>query len=254
VTRALFVAVLSLFLVAGCNGGEEEALETDVPTPTVSTINEVRVYFLRAGTLEPALREVPRDTAQANAALERLFAGPTAAEVELGMTTALPDDVGPYSLLAAPGQRPGAVSMEFGSDLTRAARAQLVFTLTQFPLIEAVILGSETYRRADFEDLSPAILVESPLAFEEVPPPLHAFGTASTFEATFAYELLDAEGDVLDEDFVTATSGSGTRGRFQFVAPFEVDAEEEGSLVVFEQSGEDGSRINVVEIPLRLTP
>jgi hypothetical protein len=254
VTRVLFVAALSLLLVAGCNGGEEEALETDVPTPAVSTINEVRAYFLRGGTLAPGLREVPRNTAQANAALEHLFAGPTVAEAELGMTTALPDDVGPYSLLAAPGRRRGAVSIELGGDLTRAARAQVVFTLTQFPLIEAVILGSQTYRRADFEDLSPAILVESPLAFEDVPPPLHAFGTAKTFEATFAYELLDAEGDVLHEDFVTATSVSGTRGTFEFVAPFEIDADEEGSLVVFEQSAEDGSRIHVVEIPLRLTP
>jgi germination protein M len=253
VTRVLFVAALSL-LVVGCDGGEEEALETDVPTSTVSTTNEVRVYFLRDGTLAPALREVPTDTAQANAALEQLFAGPTAAEAELGMTTTLRDDVGPYSLLAAPGRRRGAVSVEFGRDLTRAARAQVVFTLTQFPLIEAVILDSETYRRADLEDLSPAILVESPLAFEQVSSPLHVFGSANTFEATFSYELTDTDGRIVDEDFVTATSGTGTRGTFEFVTePFEVPFDGMGSLIVFERSAQDGSRINLVEIPLRMS-
>jgi germination protein M len=250
----VFLAALLLLLVAGCNGGDDEAAETEMPPPTVSTTNEIRVYFLRDGKVAPALREVPKDAFQANAALDKLFAGPTAREAQLGFTTALPDPIGPHSLLAAPGGARGAVSLEVGSDLTREARAQVVFTLTQFPLIEAVIVESDTYRRADFEDLSPAILVESPLALEEVSAPLHSFGTANTFEATFAYELLDAEGNVLDEDFVTATSGSGTRGTFEFVAPFEVDSEQEGTLVVFEESAEDGSRINVVEIPLRLTP
>jgi germination protein M len=253
VTRIGLVAALALLLVAGCNGGGDEAVET-LPAPTVSTTNEVRVYFLRDGELAPASREVPKDEAQANAALDELLAGPTAREAELGFTTALPEDVGSYSLLAAPGGARGAVSLDLEADLSREARAQVVFTLTQFPLVEAVIFGARSYTRADFEDLSPAILVESPLALEEVSPPLHSFGTANTFEADFAYELLDAEGDVLDEDFVTATSGTGTRGRFEFVAPFEVDGEEEGMLVVFEHSAKDGSRVNVVEIPLRLTP
>jgi hypothetical protein len=57
---------------------------------------------------------------------------------------------------------------------------------------------------------------------------------------------------VLSKDFVTATSGSGTRGTFKFTVTYELDKPQEGRLLVFELSAEDGSRINESEIPLRL--
>ena len=53
---------------------------------------------------------------------------------------------------------------------------------------------------------------------------------------------------------MTATSGSGTRGTFDFTVPFTVEHAQSGKLVVFESSAENGSRIHVVEIPLRLEP
>ena len=90
--------------------------------------------------------------------------------------------------------------------------AQVVYTLTQFPEVEEVEVQEEFATRADFEDLTPAILVESPLAFEDVASPLRVMGTANTFEANFQYELTDTDGRIVDESFVTATSGSGTRG------------------------------------------
>ena len=46
--------------------------------------------------------------------------------------------------------------------------------------------------------------------------PLRVTGTANTFEATFNYELNDTDGKVVDKNFVTATSGTGTRGTFDF--------------------------------------
>ncbi|CAN5124266.1 hypothetical protein BH20ACT13_BH20ACT13_19200 [soil metagenome] len=95
---------------------------------------------------------------------------------------------------------------------------------------------------------TPAILVEAPLAFEEVTSPLRATGTANTFEANFQYELTDSGGAVIAENFVTATSGTGTRGTFEFTVPFDYDGE--GTLIVFESSAKDGSRINIAEIPL----
>ena len=82
---------------------------------------------------------------------------------------------------------------------------------------------------------------------EQVSSPLRATGTANTFEATFQYELVDSEGNVVDNNFVTATSGTGTRGTFDFTTG---DFSEVAKLVVFENSAEDGSRINEVEIPL----
>jgi hypothetical protein len=197
---------------------------------------------------------VPSDTAQANEALTDLLEGPTAQEVaDLGVATALPDDLGTFSLVGPPGGQRGAVSLDLGRDVPRRARAQIVYTLTQFPPVEAVILEDRTYRRSDFEALTPAILVESPLAFEEVPSPVHAFGTANTFEATFQYELTDTDGRIVDEDFVTATSGTGTRGTFEFTTePYMVPFDGIGALIVFESSAQDGSRINLVEIPLRM--
>lgn len=250
----LLVGVVALALLGGCGGDDEPVLTPEAP-PVAPTTNEVRVYFLRDGKVWPALREVPKKRAQANEALSDLLAGPTAQEsAELGLATAVPGDFGLLGLVAPPEGRPGVVSVDFEGPLSLPARAQIVYTLTQFPLIEAVALGDRTYRRSDLEDLTPAILVESPLAFEEVSSPLHVFGSANTFEATFSYELTDTDGRIVDEDFVTATSGTGTRGRFEFVTEsFEVPFDGVGSLIVFERSAEDGSRINLVEIPLRMS-
>jgi germination protein M len=245
--------LLALPLLGGCGGDDDSgAPALQPPAPPTS---HVRVYLLRDGKLWPTARQLRKEEAQANGALRELFQGPTFDEYRLDFETAVsPFDVGTFSLVGVPGGERGAVSLELERSLPRTARAQIVATLTQFPLVAAVILGERTYRRSDFEDLMPAILVESPLPNEQVSSPLHVFGTSNTFEATFSYELLDAEGDVLDDDFVTATSGTGMRGRFEFVAPYEVDEEVDGTLVVFELSAKDGSRINVAEVPLRLTP
>ena len=56
---------------------------------------------------------------------------------------------------------------------------------------------------------------------------------------------------MLSRNFVTATSGSGTRGTFDFTIPFEAP-DGIGKLVAFERSAADGSRIHQVEIPLML--
>ena len=101
-------------------------------------------------------------------------------------------------------------------DLSRAALAQLVYTATQFSSGGSAEVKGVTYTRADFEEQTPSVLVESPLPFQEVTTPLQVTGTANTFEANFQYELLDSEGNVVDENFVTATSGTGTRGTFDF--------------------------------------
>lgn len=180
----------------------------------------VRVYFLRDGKVAPVARQVPAVGAP-GAAEQELANGPTAQERAIELTTA-----------------------PAGS---RALRAQLAYTRSQFQ-------GYEGAPRRAFEDLTPAILVESPLPFESVTSPLRASGTANTFEATFEYELTGAKGRVLAHHFETATSGSGTRGTFDFTARFEVADAEDGTLTVFESSAENGERIHVVRIPLRLVP
>jgi germination protein M len=227
VKRALLLA-LAVALLAGC--GDDSTSET---TTTASEKSTVRVYFLRDGKVWPVAREVEPSPDLLNAAYQAVREGPTQEERDIGLTTEVPRD---------PSGR-----------LSRAALAQVVFTVTQFAPHSADYKGVN-YTRADFEDQTPGILVESPLPFADVSSPIRATGTANTFEATFNYELTDTDGKIVDENFVTATSGTGTRGTFDFTTkPFTVPFDGVGSLVVYERSAKDGSRTKLVEIPLRMS-
>ena len=178
-------------LLAGC-GGDEEATPTDTDTTTVpAETTELRVYWLRDGKVWPALREIDQTTAIAQAALDELLAGPTAQEgAELEFTTAIPEDT--EGVVAS--VEDGVATVELSTDLTDEPLAQVVYTLTQFVTVESVDIQGNTLTRADFEDFTPAVLVESPLSFETVASPLRVTGTANTFEATFNYELTDTDG------------------------------------------------------------
>lgn len=240
--RAL-LAVAVFLLAAGCGGG------TDDTTPLLEP-TKVRVYFLRGGKVWPAPRKVAVTEAVAKAALEALLAGPTEQEdTELGFSTAIPAG----AVLESVEISDGVARVELSAELPEESLAQVAYTASQFPTVESVEIQDQAVTRADFEDLTPAILVESPLSFEQVTSPLRVTGTANTFEATFSYELTDTDGLIVDENFVTATSGTGTRGTFDFSTdPFTVPFDGVGSLIVFERSAKDGSRINLVEIPLRM--
>jgi hypothetical protein len=225
------LAALVLALGAGCAG--DSSSDT---TTTAAETTPVRIYLLRDGKVWPVRRDVVLDDGLPNRlVLDELRRGPTKDEQELGLTTEVPAD-----------------GSEAGS---RAALAQLTYTLTQPELFGPVAdVDGRELTRADFEDETPAILVESPLAFESVESPLQATGTANTFEANFEYELADTDGKVVDSHFVTATSGTGTRGTFDFTTkPYGVPFDGVGALIVFERSAKDGSRINLVEIPVRMT-
>lgn len=228
----LLLALAAAALLAGCGGDE--------------AVSGGRAYFLHEEGVWPVARELDG----ADGALEALYDGPSDDEVEaLALETRLSGD--PPEIAVAD----GVATVDLGGGLfPREAIAQIVFTLTQFPEIERVAIDTATYTRADFEDVTPAILVESPLAFEEVGSPIRVTGTANTFEATFQYELTDTDGRIVDESFVTATSGSGERGTFDFTtAEYEAPFDGVGALIVFELSAEDGSRTNLVEIPLRMS-
>jgi hypothetical protein len=218
--RLIPLAVLAA-AVAGCGG--EKTVTVTVTTTTTAAKVAARVYLLRDGRVAPVAREVP-STGAADL-LAALAAGPTDRERSAGLTG------------AAPG--------------SRERLAQAVYTLSQQAPGRPVRYEGKTYTRADFEEETPAILVESPLPFAAVSAPLRIVGTANTFEATFEYELLDPSGKAVAKHFVTATSGSGTRGTFDAAIPFEAP-NGLGKLVVFELSAADGSRIHQVEIPLTL--
>jgi len=248
VKRALLLAVAVALLLAAC-GGDDGTSATETTTTSALTADG-RVYWLLDGKVWPAAREL-ETPGVASAALEELFAGPSEQEqADLEFETALPDDVEPSEVTI----EEGVAAVEPDTELTAAAKAQIVYTLTQFPTVQSVEIDGTSYTRADFEDQTPPVLVESPLPFEEVASPLRVTGTANTFEATFNYELTDTDGRIVDENFVTATSGTGTRGTFDFTTDeYEIPFDGIGSLIVFERSAEDGSRIHIVEIPLRMS-
>jgi germination protein M len=254
-----FLAALSLlgglFLV-GCGG--DESTNTTTTGETATTIVEpepdptvLTVFMLRDGKVEPVTREivVGPDILEV-AALDQLLEGPTAEEAQAGLDTAIPESTERGGVEVAEDLAIVGLTPELRSP---ASRAQVVYTLTALPNVRRVSFGGATaVRRRAFENQTPSIFVASPLPGETVEPNFEVTGTANTFEATFNYELQDESGKVLTKDFVTATSGSGTRGTFAFRVPYEVSSPTDGKLVVFELSAADGSRINEHEIPLRL--
>src|SRR4051812_40567077 len=221
----LFATVVGL--LAGCGGPSTvtvtstQTVTVTAPTTTPQQQQSVRVYFVRDGKVGPVSRML--DTVNQASLLAALAAGPTPPERAIG----------------------------FDRGEANEKLAATVYTLSQLSPVRPVVVDGKSYRRSDFEQFTPAILVESPLPYEAVSSPLRLFGTANTFEATFEYDLLDPAGKVLTHHFVTATSGSGTRGTYDVKIPFEAP-NGVGKLVVYEISAADGSKTNVVEIPLTL--
>jgi germination protein M len=247
-------ALAALVVFAACAGDDTKTVTvertvTETVTGTVPSEAPavVTVFFLRDGKVAPITRSTVVGNDLAASAMQELLDGPTPNDV--GIATAIPESV-------------EAGSTELAGDMVivgltpepkdPAARAQIVYTLTALPNVKRVSFGGGTpVGRKAFEKQTPAILVESPLPGEEVEPGFEVTGTANTFEATFNYELVGASGNVLSKNFVTATSGSGTRGTFAFPVPYEAEPQA-GTLRVFELSAANGSRINESEIPLQL--
>ena len=251
-SRAVFAVVGSIVLLtAGC-GGEEAAPETTSETTTTAAgpTTDVRVYWLRAGKVWPVERTVKTTELVATGAVAELLVGPNEQEkADLGARTAIPASVDEAELDIVG----GVAKLKLSGELPQAGACQLAYTLTQFPEVQSVEIGGKRHTRRSCENVTPAVLVESPLPFETVRSPLRATGTANTFEATFQYEVTDTDGRIVANDFVTATSGTGTRGTFEFTTkPFTVPFDGVGELIVFELSAEDGQRIHLVEVPLRM--
>ena len=148
--------------------------------------------------------------------------------------------------------------------------AQVVYTLTQFPEIDAVqihIAGELVTRigpdgfpqdrplvRADFTEQLPALFVDVPAWGSAISSPVHVVGLANAFEATFELRIADAEGRALAAGSVTASCGTGCWGDFDVLVPFTVQAAGPGVLQVFELSPRDGATQNLREYVVTLEP
>jgi hypothetical protein len=224
--------------------GTTTGVTTTVAAPPSQT--SIRVYFLRNGEVAPVARAVS-PPAVATAALKQLAAGPTAQEAAAGFRS---DAAGTPASVTITN---GIATLDLPA-LSHGGLAQVVYTLTQFPTVRGVrakrsIGDTGPLTRADFEDVTPPILVESPLPGEPAASPLRVTGTANTFEATFDLEILNSSGRRVAWRFVTATSGSGTRGTFDTTISFP-NTGGPITLVAYEPSAANGAPLHVVRIPL----
>jgi hypothetical protein len=101
---------------------------------------------------------------------------------------------------------------------------------------------------------SPAIVVSSPKPGATISSPVTVSGTADVFEAQFRIRILDESGHVLADVPVHASCGTGCRGTFSVKVSFHVSHRQRGSIWAFDYSPKDGSMIDLVKIPVTLTP
>lgn len=280
--RLLCVVGAIALLVAGCGDDDDTTSSTTATTTTItgSTTSSsepagdvvAKVYFLRDEQIGPLARSVGAPDVP-KGVMEALLEGPAETEVELGFVSTIPEGTQLLGLVIENGTATVDLSSEFeagGGSLSMMARVtEVVYTLTQFPDVEDVqfwldgepveflggegLILDEPQSRADWDGLAPAILVESPLPFEEVTSPLDIAGTSETFEGTVQITVTDGDGLIVYEGFTTSTGANGVRGPFAATVEFEVPTAGIGALIVFEESAEDGSQMNVVEIPLTIS-
>ncbi|MEV6106122.1 Gmad2 immunoglobulin-like domain-containing protein [Streptomyces sp. NPDC051940] len=247
------------------------AASSPAPSPTAPREVRTAVYFLHGGKVSAVPRTVKSPSTAAEA-LRALLAGPDARERGYERTTAIPDGTALRSVALRARVATVDLSGRFddggGASSMRARLAQVVYTATRFPSIGKVAFrldgkpvtsfGGEGVTldgpvgRADFEEETPVVLVESPLLGDTVDSPLRVRGTANTFEAEFRLKLTDAAGKVVADVLVMATSGSGTRGTFDTTLTYRSARAGKGVLTAYVISAENGRVVTVDTVPLDL--
>lgn len=261
---------------------------TVAPTTTTTVPAEpqfVSVYFMieaigeEAGPfVGPVTREIEPTVAVARAAVEALIAGPTPAE-QAGTPSiggGLPAGTELLGLTIAEGTARVDFSAEVenigGTFGEMSVLTQIVFTLTQFPTIDDVVLliegevveffgghGMEIRPSLNRDallgwGLVPEILIDQPAWFATTESPMLVSGIGRLFEATAQWALYDNDGLQLAEGFTTASTGGPDWGTFQFAIPYTVDTPQLGALMMWEESAKDGSQMHLVEHPVWLNP
>jgi germination protein M len=301
-----FVVVATFMLVAACSPGTgdlgpvatppptsapsidpgtPEPTSGASPAPTASTApgetTTIRAYFFLGSFthdagLAPVLREIPKTQAVATAAMNALLAGPAGNEIESrpAMYSAIPEGTRLLGLSIDNGVATVDLSREFesggGSASVLGRLAQVVYTLTQFPTVDAVsfeldgepvtvfsgegVVLEHPVGRADYTDQLPAIWVDRPAWGAALGNPGRVAGMSNVFEATFRIAILDGDENVLADEMAMASCGTGCWGTFDVTISYSVGSAQWGTLRVYELSAQDGSPQNVTDYPVWLTP
>jgi sporulation and spore germination protein/immunoglobulin-like protein involved in spore germination len=233
------------------------------------------VWFTKGESLFVVHRTEPKVPAVATIAMGSLLEGPTASETASGIGSEIPDDTTLLGVTVENGIATVDLSAEYesgGGSLSMMMRlAQVVYTLTQFPTVQKVsleldgqpvevfsgegIVLDEPVDRDDYEEMLPIILVAEPAIGARVESPVHVEGIANVFEANVTVEILDAAGNVIAQDFTTATCGTGCFGDYALDLAFDLSEEQPGTIVVHDDDAAGtGTPPHVVEIPVTLVP
>ena len=248
----------------------ENGTDTD---PSGSTVT-YQAWFTSADGLFVTYRTEAATPRVGTAALESVLEGPDSFEMGYGLRTEIPDGTQLLGLEIEGEIARVDLTSEFeagGGLASKQARlAQIVYTITQFPTVKGVLFSLDgepigvprgesiidrPVTRRDYVDQLPAILVTSPTLNQVVESPIVLRGSANVFEANVGIQILDENGDVIVETFTTATCGSGCRGTFRARLEYEVDQEQDGTIVVHDDDTVGtGTFPNEVRIPVRLLP
>jgi sporulation and spore germination protein/immunoglobulin-like protein involved in spore germination len=273
------------FVAAGCGaekavslgpaGSQTGTSATTEPTGTVPTSVSLEVWFLDGEQLARQTRSHEATPRVATTAINELLAGPSAAETKAGLSTSVPAGTKLLGISIKNGVATVDLTSQYqsgGGSLSMKARlAQVVYTLTQFPTVRAVLfhLDGEPVNvfsgegivldhpvgRKDYEDLLPAITVDKPVARARVSSPVEVFGSANVFEANVTVKVLDENGNVVGHDFTTATCGTGCRGTYSVPVTFKVGREQSGTIVVSDDDAAGtGTPPHQVRLPVVLVP
>lgn len=282
-------AAIAMTIIGGCTvpsppspapSPSATSTPTTTPAPTGPPTSAgapvaFNVYFAYNEKMQPAPRTAPAGTkAVLRAALEALLEGPSVSERKGGLSTAVPSGTRLLGVTINANVAVVDLSGRFdfgGGTLSMTDRlAQVVFTATQFPGVDAVtfkldgrsitvfsgegiVLDGPQTRKA-FEDASPAILVERPAWRGSLAQGAAVRGSANVFEAVFRLQVRDTSGNLVMDRAVQASGGTGTRGQWKLTATIGAAKAGVGTLRVFAQSAKDGSPIDVVTIPVILAP
>jgi len=251
---------------------------TPATTPAAGETMVIRAYYVLDGDvgvegLVPTLWEVPETTGVARSAMETLLRGEILADYDQ-LSTAIPGGTRLLGLSIRDGIATVDLSREFesggGSASAFRRLGQVVYTLTQFSTVQAVLFqvegrtvttfGSEgivldgPQTRRDYEDILPSIFVDRPAFGAAAGSPARVTGNANVFEATFRIGILDGSGRSIADEQAMATCGSGCRGSFDQTVRYDVGKSQWGVLRVYYGSAKDGSPQDIRDYPVWLTP
>ena len=284
-TVALLAAVGGALALALAGCGSSKAVSLGKPTTPTATAKEqtgkvptllsLEVWFARNDGLIAVRRTLQPTQRVATAAVGELLAGPTAAEHDSGVLSAVPGGTRLLGIAIRNGIATVDLTSEFqsggGSRSMQLRLGQIVYTLTQFPTVQKVrflldgtpvnvfssggIVLDHPVGRAEYINLVPAIEVSKPADDARVASPVTVAGTANVFEANVTVEVLDAAGKVVGKTFTTATCGTGCRGTYSVPVDFKVGREQAGTIVVHDDDAAGtGTPPHSVRVPVTLAP